>query len=505
MNCNKCGHEFLCDRSLLASKKPFAKAKKAVAVKAKKNRREAIQNMLSDTPVVKVVCLCSALAIACVCAWLFYDASEEKTRTSFLCMLLQPQQKAFAVFFACLAGVLFACAGRRHRALFILLGILLAGSVIALPYVYPVQVNPSLLGGSDASESEDVESSEPSFIGAEHLADMALDKGVTQYGEDDLKPLFSTIERKETEGVLGVWVVGVNAVNQPMVQAYLQRMTQSQDEPMFYDRKGKGGGLFVITPTPLTFKEFVDVVGNMGSVTLQDKDRFFVEVMLNRDKFESRPASAALQDAQHQYFVLANLKELSCLDIRRVISAARRLAPVQPDKLRNEVSSTLVALLKEPWGRDAEYVTALASALVVWAEHKDEEAQRVVYYVVGELKKAECEIPPSMLRYLLHGPQQEATDLLLEVWKEDPKQWEEECVRIGPTGETAIVTVLSESEDYVLKRSAARILGDIGTESSLKALKQFVNDQDSELRLSAELSINLIEKRLGMGASASAP
>ena len=37
-----------------------------------------------------------------------------------------------------------------------------------------------------------------------------------------------------------------------MVKAYLKRMTQSEDEPIFYDRKGTGGGLFVITPTPIT-------------------------------------------------------------------------------------------------------------------------------------------------------------------------------------------------------------------------------------------------------------
>lgn len=65
-------------------------------------------------------------------------------------------------------------------------------------------------------------------------------------------------------------------------------------------------------------------------MTLEDKERSFVEVILNRDKFEARPASAALQDERHQYFVLANLKELSSLDIRRIIAAAKRLAAVKP-------------------------------------------------------------------------------------------------------------------------------------------------------------------------------
>ncbi|UQT45410.1 hypothetical protein M5E88_03985 [Akkermansia muciniphila] len=69
-------------------------------------------------------------------------------------------------------------------------------------------------------------------------------------------------------------MVGVNAANRDMVKAYLKRMTQSEDEPIFYDRKGTGGGLFVITPTPITFKEFVEVAGKMGKVSLQDKERF---------------------------------------------------------------------------------------------------------------------------------------------------------------------------------------------------------------------------------------
>lgn len=53
-----------------------------------------------------------------------------------------------------------------------------------------------------------------------------------------------------------------------------------------------------------------------------------------------------------------------------------------------------------------------------------------------------------------------------------------------------------------MKRSAARILGEIGSEASLSALKAFTHDADNELRLCAELSVNLIEKRLGIDSSA---
>lgn len=504
VNCRKCGHEFLCDREKLMSRRPFAKAKGVSAGDPPRHRREVIQNALMETGLVQLLCLCAALLIGTACVWIFYNASTEMDGTSFLSMLLQPQQKAFALFFACLAGVLMAFAGRRHKAVFIVLGILLAVGIASLPYVYPVQVNPSLLGGGGTGQELREDASAASGEQAGMPAEPMESASVRNYGEVDLKPLFTTISRKESQGVLGLWAVGVNSVSRDMVKSYLKRMTQSEDEPMFYDRKGKGGGLFVITPTPITFQEFVEVASKLGEVTLVDKDRFFVEVILNRDKFEARPASAALQDERHQYFVLANLRELSSLDIRRVIAAAKRLASVQPGTLRDEVSSRLMELLKEPWGRDAEYVTALASALVVWADVQDAEAQHVVYYVTEELKKADCEIPASLLRFLLQGPEKDAFNMLLDEWKKEPHKWEDECKALGPTGESAIIQVLNESDDFVLKRSAARILGEIGTEPSLAALKEFVHDADSELRLCAELSVNLIEKRLGKGASPAA-
>ena len=151
VNCSKCGHEFLCDREKLIPKKPFAKAKKAVSVHSPKDRREAIQSALVETGLIQLVCLCASLAVAAGCVWIFYNASSEMDGTFFLSMLQQPQQKAFALF--CLScWRLVACAGRRHKIVFILLGLLVAGGIASLPFVYPVKVNPSLLGGHEEGE-----------------------------------------------------------------------------------------------------------------------------------------------------------------------------------------------------------------------------------------------------------------------------------------------------------------------------------------------------------------
>lgn len=77
---------------------------------------------------------------------------------------------------------------------------------------------------------------------------------VQNYGAGDLKPLFSAIDRKESQGVLGVWVVGVNAANRDMVKAYLKRMTQSEDEPIFMTARERAAGCSLLLPLPLRLR-----------------------------------------------------------------------------------------------------------------------------------------------------------------------------------------------------------------------------------------------------------
>lgn len=146
VNCSKCGHEFLCDREKLIPKKPFAKAKKAVSVHSPKDRREAIQSALVETGLIQLVCLCASLAVAAGCVWIFTMLLPRWMGPFPFHAAAAPAEGVCPVF-ACLAGGLMACAGRRHKIVFILLGLLVAGGIASLPFVYPVKVNPSLLGG----------------------------------------------------------------------------------------------------------------------------------------------------------------------------------------------------------------------------------------------------------------------------------------------------------------------------------------------------------------------
>lgn len=224
---------FFADRGKLMSKKPFARARGISDDNFGKDRGAVFQSSVMETGLIQVVCLGASLLIGAGCVWIFYNASTEMDGTSFLSLLLQPQQKAFALFFACLAGTLMAFSGRRHKGVFIVLGLLLAGGIASLPYVYPVKVNPSLLGGSGSGQAPEDEAPQDNAGSMVLPPDTIQKASVQNYGEGDLRPLFSAIARKQDQGVLGLWVVGVNAANRDMVKSYLKRMTQSGDDRCF--------------------------------------------------------------------------------------------------------------------------------------------------------------------------------------------------------------------------------------------------------------------------------
>lgn len=96
-----------------------------------------------------------------------------------------------------------ACAGRRHKIVFILLGLLVAGGIASLPFVYPVKVNPSLLGGHEEGSVREEDVSGFTSMGLEQLP--SKNASVQNYGAGDLKPLFPLLTARNPRGF---WAYG---------------------------------------------------------------------------------------------------------------------------------------------------------------------------------------------------------------------------------------------------------------------------------------------------------
>lgn len=95
-----------------------------------------------------------------------------------------------------------ACAGRRHKIVFILLGLLVAGDCFPAFRVSGQGESLPARGHEEGSAGEEDVSGFTS-MGLEQLP--SKNASVQNYGAGDLKPLFSAIDRKESQGF---WAYG---------------------------------------------------------------------------------------------------------------------------------------------------------------------------------------------------------------------------------------------------------------------------------------------------------
>ncbi len=488
------------DREQLVGKKTFGKVGKLADVSSIKdlNAGGIAQIKSSQTNALQIICGAIAVLITVWCVYVFYDAYRAEHYSSFLCELEPPKLQVFALFFALLAGVSMGFVGRKRKVLTITLGVLIAGFLGALPYIFPVKMSPAISGDGAHLAAE---------ASAAEQTPIKKDKVDLTYDEEDMKPLLTAIADANGGNVLGLWVNGINDLNLPILKSYLARMVNSGQDVPYYERKdvtknkseSDRSGLLVLKASPMAFDEFRALVQRMGAVVRQDPGRGFVEIRLNKEKFNSAP-SAVLEKENHQFYALANLRELSMFDVNRVIEAAERLSKVKVNaELRAEVVGKLLELIREPWGGNAEFVMAVTKALVNWGDKNDSAVQKEVCYATVAMKNAKeskCEIPDHVLRFALHAsgdPQLLA--VLLEKWQQEPAAWEKDCMAVGADMEAGVLTVLKDSDNYVQKRSAALILGQVGTPISLNVLKSFIGCNDKQLSTNAAAAVERIEKR----------
>ncbi len=488
------------DREQLVGKKTFGKVGKLADLSAIKdlNAGGIAQIKSSQTSALQIICGAIAVLITVWCVYVFYDAYRAENYSSFLCELEPPKLQVFALFFALLAGVAMAFVGRKHRVLTITLGVLIAGFLGTLPYIFPVKMSPAISGDGTHLAAE---------TSATEQTPVKEDKVELTYDEEDMKPLLTAVADADGGNVLGLWVSGVNDLNLPILKSYLGRMANSGQDVPYYERKdvtknvseSDRSGLLVLKSSPLAFDAFRTLVQRMGAVVRQDPARGFIEIRLNRGKFDSAP-SAVLEKENHQFYALANLRELSMFDVNRVIEAAERLSKVKVNaELRAEVVKKLLELIREPWGGNAEFVMAVTKALVNWGDKNDADVQKEVCFATVAMKnakEAKCEIPDHVLRFALHASREpQLLAVLLEKWKKEPAAWENDCIAVGADLEAEVLAVLKDSENYVQKRSAAHILGQVGTPASLNVLKSFTDCNDKQLSTNAAAAVELIEKR----------
>lgn len=428
-------------------------------------------------------------------SWVFLKL-EESLRSTFMSNMEFPQQQIFAGFLGLASATLIWIGARRQLWPFRLLAII---ALVGMPFSISEKALPTE-GILAQQERPILDIREVPSIDEEKKP---LPANIDDYTEVELEPLFEDITKYGAYNVLGLWIRGLKSSDNLQVSSYLRRMSQIKEDPKFYPRED--GALYIILRSPISFQEFSIIAENLGTTNFKDDRSRLLDIQLKPDIITNAPDMAVLQNPDDRNFIENNYKELNSLDMRRIEGAAARLAKAEvKNEKRDEITNQLIKLIQEPWGFDTMYVSALGSALAIWAKPDNANALELVAYVTRSLGNAKREIPNEMVNFLLSVKHPETADAFMPSWMNDPYKWEDLLISLGPQSEPFVLTRLQDAETTTeIKSSALRILERIGTARSLPVLKEIMEQKDNTDL--ANLSIAAIRKIEEREAAANLP
>jgi hypothetical protein len=392
-------------------------------------------------------------------------------------------EKKFIVSgFTSLLGLVFLWyANPRARIKAGIFGLLLAAGVFAIPiYIKedPLQTgkNPRFSDKSGRELSGDV------------VADpirTLRDRFVTQPLENEQARLKSS---KINKNAYGIYLAGILDRNKLTARDYLVLETLASQSSHPYPRNDKNH-LLVLTETEMTFDQVAKVAGTLGKVTETHPEINIMVVEVDNGLFVAG-STEKLNDPSHPSFYELNRRELESIDPERIKEAVERLADSDATLLRSDISGVLIKLLQKP---GITFHGSIARALLKWSEDPGSAAEAGLR-TLESYSLREISPPEHLVRLVADHKDPQAIPIMISIWEKNTVIWDKELVKFGPSIE-ALVLERINSKQAPLRRAAIKMLGEIGTASSLPPLRKALGDQDPEVNLLAKRAIQQIEER----------
>ncbi len=384
----------------------------------------------------------------------------------------------------------------RNRMLGFFLGLCGAGGLMALAHFSPihraVNANAPLISDNFAENSLAQGETEeaPTFFPG--ITDEVLSaeevKRLTRWEA----AVFPVIGQGDETHVAAVWVRSMEEFHGRQVQNYLAQQFGLPENPYFREL-GSDGGIFVMSGIPFELDDVEAVVERFGEVEQTIPELRLIQMQANPavlGEVSSR-LTAKLNDPNDGSFYPLNHAELIALDRERVKRAIDRLSLAKPIRMRKDITVRLVALLSEDF--DEATFDQLAKAIEIWSEDGDG-AERVVADLGVRMRAQGRKIPDGMLNFIATRKPAAAASLMVDVWSRDPTSKQRFVAQYGSQAAPLLPSYLT-SDDSGVRRSAARLLGQIGGKEQLTSMREAMNEtSDSELKSILVESIARIQK-----------
>lgn len=397
---------------------------------------------------------------------------EMTTRRTFLSSMDINTQRGLVAFFALIAAGLFWFAGKKRLWWCRIIAVLVAAGLPLYVYEREEQV-----GGDRPDSPVYLTAMDGDIEEREYFPERFED-----FRESDIAPMIDENTGYPVSGNYSVWVRGIDSNNESALKSYLRRMSEIRESVLFYPGNA-GCGLFVIEGSPMSFDDFITMLKEIGEVRLSGKKFKFADVILNRRLFHPSVSPEVLGDVASPDFVNLNYGELCSYDMDRVHKAADRLAKVQEaGVMKDEVVAQLIKLLNEPWGYNADYVEAMANALVRWCAPGDQRSAETIALVLDVFRQSGRTPRQEWLHFVVDSKYANALNAVFPYWKDDPRRWEGLMLKLGGQAESLVLNVLSDENNAAeLRCSGLRVLEATGSGKSLPVLQNLLEHENTDI------------------------
>jgi hypothetical protein len=316
---------------------------------------------------------------------------------------------------------------------------------------------------------------------------------------DDLRALIGTepleaeITRLQAAGeadrAVGLWLRNMSAQYRFLIMEYLLRTTGADRRSHFYPR-GNNDFLLVLTGIRVSLDEVARLALPFGNVERMIPEIQIIEVKVINQNFIEGSIQNLTDRAGPEFYDL-NKRELDSIDLGRIERAVKRLAEAEPTVLRSDITRRLIALLETP---DLEFKGDLCRALMVWSAEPGLAGEAALRQA-NELADRRRPVPSEMISLALAEKTPGLAAVLHKLWEQEPGQWEQAYRDLGPEAETALLRRLPTAQGVHLS-SVIRLLGRVGGNDSLSALRSNLPGAAPELRVLLDKSIASILERV---------
>lgn len=386
------------------------------------------------------------------------------------------QKRILLAAFIAILGCALIIGGFRHKIKGLAIALVLGGSLLALPFVFPVAQTPEVTDGDDLGFAN-------SIAVDEVKTKAESEKKIDAYKNDiGYRKVISRRENASNAKLIKAIVVRDIGSHTDTICDYLEEELNLESKPITYasERSLEGRRVtLIILEHDVSTPDLVEITKKFGDPAEMNQMRTeldVIEVLVKEDRLTST-STDILTDETNPLFFSGNYQELFNISRDRRLAAVQRLEKVKSSLgRRSDIADKLSKMINV---KNQTISNEAIRALNKWTIPEYKLDHKVKNYAEALADKGN--LNTSVMEYLIEKKIPDISDILAKQWLNSNGHliWDDLIKQAGPQGELAIIKALPQADSAHLK-AASSVLMKIGTTKSLPALSATLNRADKE-------------------------